>query len=59
MPVIRISWWKGRTREQKEKVAAEIEQSIQKNCGCPPGATHIIFEDVAKEDWAISGKLQG
>lgn len=59
MPVVRVSWWSGRTREQKEKVALDIEQSMQKNLGCPSGATHIIFEDVDKSDWAIGGKLQG
>ncbi len=59
MPVVRISWWKGRTKEQKEQVAGDVEQVIQKRCGCPPGATHIIFEDVDKSNWAIKGKLQG
>ncbi|NQU17800.1 MAG: 4-oxalocrotonate tautomerase family protein [Candidatus Saganbacteria bacterium] len=59
MPVVRIAWWKGRTREQKEKVAMDIEESMVKNIGCPKGVTHIVFEDVDKSDWAIEGKLQG
>lgn len=59
MPVIRVSWWKGRTKEQKEEVAQDIENVIQKRTGCKPGDTHIIFEDVDRSNWAIQGKLQG
>ncbi|MFC1496550.1 4-oxalocrotonate tautomerase family protein [Candidatus Margulisiibacteriota bacterium] len=58
MPVIRVSWWKGRTKEQKDKVAEGIEGVIQKECGTKPGDTHIIFEDVDKSNWAMGGKLQ-
>ena len=28
MPVVRVSWFEGKTHEMKEKVAAEITESI-------------------------------
>ncbi len=31
MPVVRISWFEGRDHEQKQKVAAEVTESIVRN----------------------------
>jgi len=57
MPVIRVSWWAGRTKEQKEKVVEAITKDITAITGCPKEHVWIIFEDVKKSDWAIGGNL--
>ena len=57
MPVVTISWWKGRDRETKQKVAETIEKVMQEDGGCNPGETYIVFNEYDKGDWAIGGKL--
>ena len=58
MPVVKIDWFEGRTKEVKVKVAAEIEKLMVTEVGCPPGSTYVIFNDVKRENWAIEGKLR-
>lgn len=57
MPIIRVSMWKGRTREQKEKLAEAITKSFTDTCKCQKEHVWIVFEDVDKGDWAIGGDL--
>lgn len=55
MPVVRVSWFKGKDHSQKEKVAAEITESIVRNTATDPKYIYVIFDDVAPSDWAGSG----
>jgi 4-oxalocrotonate tautomerase len=57
MPVVRVSWFEGKTHEQKAKVAADITHSIASNTGTDPAYVYVIFEDVKPSDWAGAGKL--
>ena len=57
MPIIRVSLWDGRTREQKEKLAEALTKDVMDIAKCPKEHVWIIFEDVKKSDWAIGGKL--
>ena len=59
MPVVRVSWFEGKTQQAKKAVAAEITESIVKNTGTDPAYIYVIFEDVAPSDWAGAGKLYG
>ncbi len=59
MPVVRISMWRGRTREQKEKLAEAITRALVEIAGTEAEQVHIIFEDVEKSNWAIAGRLCG
>jgi 4-oxalocrotonate tautomerase len=59
MPVVRVSWFEGKDTPTKQKVAAEITESIVRNTGTDAKYTYIIFEDVAPSDWAGDGKLFG
>lgn len=59
MPVVRVSWFEGKTHEAKAKVAAEITDSIVRNTGTEARYIYVIFEDVAPSDWAGEGKLFG
>jgi 4-oxalocrotonate tautomerase len=59
MPVVRVSWFEGKTYEEKQVVAAEITQSIVKNTGTDAKYIYIIFEDVKPADWAGGGELYG
>ncbi len=57
MPVVNIYMWSGRTIEQKRKLAEGITKVFESAAGVPPSALHIIFQDIPKNDWAITGKL--
>lgn len=59
MPVVRVSWFEGKTPEQKAKVAADITETIVKTTGTDAAYIYVIFEDVKPADWAGSGKLYG
>ncbi len=59
MPVVRVSWFEGKDHSQKEKVAAEITESIVRNTQTDPNHIYVIFEDVKASDWAGAGKLFG
>ena len=59
MPVVRVSWFEGKDHSQKEKVAAEITESIVRHTATDPNYIYVIFEDVKASDWAGAGKLFG
>lgn len=59
MPVVRVSWFEGKSHDEKAKVAAEITDSIVRNTGTDPSYIYVIFEDVKLTDWAGGGKLYG
>jgi 4-oxalocrotonate tautomerase len=59
MPVVRVSWFEGKSGSAKQAVAAEITDSIVRNTGTDPNYIYVIFEDVAPANWAGAGKLFG
>ena len=59
MPVVRVSWFEGKSHETKQKVAAEITDSIVRNTGTDAKYIYVIFDEVAMSDWADEGKLFG
>lgn len=59
MPVVRVSWFEGKSAAAKKAVAAEITDSIVRNTGTDPKYIYVIFEDVAPSNWAGGGKLYG
>ncbi len=59
MPVVRVCWFAGKDRTQKQKVAAENIESIVRNTGMDPNYIYVIFEDVKLTDWAGAGKRFG
>lgn len=59
MPVVRVSWFEGKSAAEKKAVAAEITDSIVRNTGTDAKYIYVIFEDVAPSNWAGGGKLYG
>ncbi|MGI5835601.1 MAG: tautomerase family protein [Chloroflexota bacterium] len=57
MPVIRVSMWTGRTKEQKVALAKAITDSFAEIAQTKPEAVTIIFEEVDKSNWAHAGTL--
>ncbi len=57
MPVITVEMYEGRTDDQKRQLAKAITEAVARIAKTTPEATHIVFRDVKKSDWAIAGKL--
>ncbi|MBW1773006.1 MAG: tautomerase family protein [Deltaproteobacteria bacterium] len=57
MPIIKIDWIEGRTREQKAKVVKEFTDTIVNVAGAAPEKVTIIINDHPRDNLANSGKL--
>jgi 4-oxalocrotonate tautomerase len=57
MPIVRVEMWPGRTQAQKRELARQITEVVCNVAQTTPEATIIVFEDVAKENWAQGGRL--
>jgi 4-oxalocrotonate tautomerase len=57
MPIVRVEMWPGRTAAQKRELARVITDAIVSIAQTTEDATIVIFEDVARENWAQGGKL--
>jgi 4-oxalocrotonate tautomerase len=53
MPIIRVEMWPGRTHAQKAELAKRITEAVVTVAKTTPEATIVVFEDVAKENWAV------
>jgi 4-oxalocrotonate tautomerase len=57
MPIVRVEMWTGRTQSQKAELARVITEAIVTIAHTTPEATTVVFEDIAKENWAVGGVL--
>jgi 4-oxalocrotonate tautomerase len=57
MPIVMVQMWTGRTHSQKAELAKLITDAMVSVAHTTPDATIVIFEDVAKENWAVGGVL--
>lgn len=57
MPVIRVDWIEGRTKQQKAELAAAITECVVRIGKASAEKVHVVFVDFSKSDWAQGGKL--
>jgi 4-oxalocrotonate tautomerase len=57
MPNITVQWYAGRTLQQKREITAAITEAMVKIGKTTPDQVHIVFQDVAKSDWGVNGRL--
>ncbi|KPJ52958.1 MAG: 4-oxalocrotonate tautomerase [Dehalococcoidia bacterium DG_18] len=57
MPIVRVEMWSGRTKSQKAELARVFTEAMVTIAHTTPEATTVIFEDVARENWATGGVL--
>lgn len=55
MPVVRVSFYEGRSPEKKRQIAERITDALVTIGGSKREGVHVIFDNVAKEDWVIGG----
>ncbi|MGI9487093.1 MAG: 4-oxalocrotonate tautomerase [Geminicoccaceae bacterium] len=57
MPVIRVEMFEGRNAEQKRALVKELTETFVRTARGTPESVQIVLTDVAKDDWAVAGKL--
>lgn len=57
MPVINITLWKGRTKEQKAEYAKAITKQMVEILKAKEESIQVIYHEVEKENWVIGGKI--
>ncbi|MDP6402270.1 MAG: tautomerase family protein [SAR202 cluster bacterium] len=57
MPIVRVEMYPGRTHAQKAELARVITEAVVAIAKTTPEHTTVVFEDVAKENWATAGVL--
>jgi 4-oxalocrotonate tautomerase len=55
MPVVRVAFYEGRSVEKKRRIAEAITNALETIGGSTRSGIHVIFENVAKENWVIGG----
>ena len=55
MPVVRVSFYEGRSREQKREIAEAITDALVRVAGSQREACNVLFDCFAREDWVIGG----
>jgi len=57
MPIIRVEMFKGRSRDEKRRLASALTDAMVEATGAKREAVWIVISDVEKEDWAFGGEL--
>ncbi len=58
MPFINLKLLKtGITKEQKAQVVKEFTETLQNVLGKDPKYTHIVIDEIEKENWGYAGEL--
>lgn len=56
MPLIQVSMYPGRTKEQKERYAKAITDAAVEILGTKANHVIVVFEDNPRENWYMSGQ---
>lgn len=57
MPYVKIDMFEGRTPDQKAALARAITDAFVEHAGAKRESVWVVFDDVARKDWAIAGEL--
>lgn len=57
MPYVNIRIAGQLSREQKEVIAKEITETLERVAHKPASYTYIAFDELPEENWAIAGTL--
>lgn len=57
MPLVTVEWLEGRSHEQKRQLIEAVTNAFVAIAQVPKEQVWIVFRDVKRSDWAMSGKL--
>jgi 4-oxalocrotonate tautomerase len=55
MPTLRVELFEGRSPQLKAALARELTEACVRVLGGQAGGVDVIFQDVARHDWATGG----
>jgi 4-oxalocrotonate tautomerase len=55
MPVVRVSFFEGRSVAQKRQIAEAITDALATIAGSNRKGVHVIFDEVSRDNWVIGG----
>ncbi|MDK4735900.1 4-oxalocrotonate tautomerase [Rhizobium sp. CNPSo 3490] len=58
MPILHLQMHPGRTDEQKRAFVREATKAAVDTLACPPESVEILITEIAKDSWAVGGKLK-
>jgi 4-oxalocrotonate tautomerase len=56
MPLVDITWYEGRTAEQKQQLARVISEAFAQIGNARPDTVHVIFRDIDPAQWFKSAE---
>ena len=59
MPYVNVKTAGKLSREQREAIAKDISESLEKNAQKAKSHTYIVFDEVERDHWAIGDELLG
>ena len=59
MPYVNLKVAGKLTRQQKEAIAKEFAETLERVAGKPKDATYLVIDEVERENWAKGEKLLG
>ena len=57
MPMITVEWLEGRAAGQTAQLTEALTKAFVEIAKVSPEQVWIVFKDVKRSDWAMSGKL--
>jgi len=59
MPYINVKVAGKLNREQKEEIAKQFTETLEKVANKPKDHTYVVIDEVDRENWAVGDKLLG
>ncbi|MCG3176004.1 MAG: hypothetical protein MOGMAGMI_00942 [Candidatus Omnitrophica bacterium] len=59
MPYINLKVAGPLSRDQKQKIAKEFAETLERIAGKPKDQTYLVIDEVARENWAQGDRLLG
>ena len=57
MPYVNLQITKGATRAQKAEIVEVFTETLVRVLGKNPQTTHIVIQEIEREDWGHGGEL--
>ena len=57
MPFVNVRMLRGRSKEQKRRLAQAITDALADICEVKPAGTMVVIDEVDRDNWAVGGVL--
>jgi 4-oxalocrotonate tautomerase len=57
MPYVNVKVAGTLSKDQKQVIANDITESLEKNAGKPKAHTYVVFDEIDRNNWAVGDQL--